>query len=335
MADLRLGWVTAIDVVRQVLTALAIVGLAVAGATLLPFYAIAPLAGAVAVGLTAWRVRRSVPLLPALHVAEWRSLLVQTLPFALATAVTAVYFRLGILVVNQLSNAHQTGLFGASFRIIEVLIIVPQMMVGAVLPIFARAARDDHDRLAYGLGLVVQVSLIAGILVAGGFVIAAPVVIDIVAGPGFSGAVPVLRLHAVALFFSFAGAPYSYALLSLHHHRSILLASATGLVTMIVALVVLVPSHGAEGAAIGMVIGEAVLWLTGLMLVRRSGLDVRVTRPWRLAAAAAVAAIPGILLGPIAGAVVALPLFAGLVLALGAVPRELLDALPARLRSIP
>jgi hypothetical protein len=48
-----------------------------------------------------------------------------------------------------------------------------------------------------------------------------------------------------------------------------------------------------------------------------------------------VAAIPGILLGPIAGAVVALPLFAGLVLALGAVPRELLDALPARLRSIP
>lgn len=329
MAELRLGWVTAIDLVRQIATAGLIVALAAAGAGLLPFLAVAPVAGLAAVALTVRLVRRSVPLLPGVDRTAWRRLLAQTLPFALAAAVSAVYFRLAILLVDLLAGERQTGLFGVSFRIVEVLITVPALMISTALPILARAARDDAARLAYGLGLIVQASLIAGSAVAIGFVIGAPFVIDVLAGEQFAEAVPVLRLHAVALGIAFFGAPWGYALLSLHRHGAVLRTSLAGLATLVVALAVLVPLDGARGAAIATVLGEATLAGAGMLLVHRAGLPVRVAAAGRIALAAGAAA-PALLLPALPGAVAGLALFAAALLLLRAVPRELLDELRRR-----
>ena len=46
----------------------------------------------------------------------------------------------------------QLGNFSASFRMIEVLTLVPGLVVGSAFPIFARAAKDDRERLGYALG---------------------------------------------------------------------------------------------------------------------------------------------------------------------------------------
>ena len=60
--------------------------------------------------------------------------------------------------------------------------MVPNMMVGAAFPIFARAARDDHDRLGYGVDRVFQASLVLGGLVVVALALGAPFAIDVVAG---------------------------------------------------------------------------------------------------------------------------------------------------------
>lgn len=330
MAELRLGWVTVIDLARQVATAIAIVALAAAGAGLVPFFVVAPAAGLLALALTARLVRGSVPLRPAAEREQWRELLAQTLPFALAAAVGAIYFRLAILLVDLLSTDRQTGLFGASFRIVEVLVVVPQLMLSAALPIFSRAARDDAERLRYGLGLVAQASLIAGGAVAVGLVLGAPVAIDVVAGPDFDGAEPVLRLHAVALLFSFLAAPAGYALLSLRRHREILIMNAAALASLVAALAILVPVDGARGAAVATVIGEAVLAGSGALLVARSGHRLRIAKAPRIVLAAAVALAPGLVLPALPAAALGLAIFVGALLALRAVPDELLDEVRRR-----
>ncbi|HVL97125.1 MAG TPA: oligosaccharide flippase family protein [Solirubrobacteraceae bacterium] len=330
MAELRLGWVTVIDLARQVATAIAIVALAAAGAGLVPFFVVAPAAGLLALALTARLVRGSVPLRPAAEREQWRELLAQTLPFALAAAVGAIYFRLAILLVDLLSTDRQTGLFGASFRIVEVLVVVPQLMLSAALPIFSRAARDDAERLRYGLGLVAQASLIAGGAVAVGLVLGAPVAIDVVAGPDFDGAEPVLRLHAVALLFSFLAAPAGYALLSLRRHQRGQRRGVHDQDLAMAALAILVPVDGARGAAVATVIGEAVLAGSGALLVARSGHRLRIAKAPRIVLAAAVALAPGLVLPALPAAALGLAIFVGALLALRAVPDELLDEVRRR-----
>jgi O-antigen/teichoic acid export membrane protein len=332
IADLRFGWVTIADLVRQAVTAAAIVALAVAGAALLPFFAASALAGAAALVLTVALVR-GVPARPAVALPVWRRLLRDTLPFALAAAVGAIYFRLAILLVELFTDATETGYFGASFRVIEVLVIVPQLAIGAAFPIFARAASHDPERLRYAVGRTFQASLLFGCIVALGIAVGAPFVIETLAGPDFAPAAAVLRWHAVALVASFVAALFGYALLSLRRHRAVLAMNAAALAAMAIAGAALIPSHGAAGAASATAISEAVLAGAGALALAGTGAlgGIRLAVVPRLvvAVAAGVAAAWASGLPSLPAALLALLVCAALALVLRVVPHELLIELRA------
>lgn len=123
LARLGLGWVTAVELLKQIGMAVGTVALVVAGAPLLPFWAVSIPAGLAATALAGVLVRRSMPLLPAFDRDAWRLLLRGTLPYSLATAVGVIYFRLAILIMSHVASGQQTGYYGASFRVIEVLLL--------------------------------------------------------------------------------------------------------------------------------------------------------------------------------------------------------------------
>jgi O-antigen/teichoic acid export membrane protein len=333
-AQLRLGWVALADLVRQVTMVAGIVVLVLLGAHLLPFYATAIPAGLVSVGLTAWLVRGTTPLLPSVHLAHWKGLLGETLAYAMATVVAAIYFRVAILIVSLVASTFQTSYFGVSFRIIEVLIIVPQLLVGASFPIFARAARDDHARLHYALGRTFDGCLILGVGTGLGLFVGAPFIISVVAGGAFHPAEAVLRIQGLALTASFVGAVWGYALLSLHRHRAVLLCSLISLALTVVLTLILTAADGARGAALGTVIAETIYALMLGVAVFRAGVRPAIT--WSAiprvilaaglgAATLALSGIPDVL-----HVILALGLYAGALLVLRAVPREIVEQLPRR-----
>lgn len=335
-AQLRIGSVALVELVRQVTMVSLVIGLVLIGANLLPFWAAAIPAGLVSVGLTARLVRGTTPLLPSVHIAHWKGLLRETFVFALATAVGAIYFRVAILIVSLVAAGKQTGYFGVSFRVIEVLIIVPQLLVAASFPIFARAAHDDHARLRYALGRTFDACLILGIGTALALLVGAPFVIRVIAGPKFQPAEVVLRIQGLAFMASFVGAVWGYALVSLRRHREVLVCSLAALVLTVALTAGLATADGARGAAIATAVADSLLSLMLGVAVFRSGVHPAVT--WSaiprvlLAAAlgAATLAIPGI--PDLVRVVLALAVYGGVLLALRAVPREIMDQLPGRSR---
>src|ERR671910_3007867 len=86
-----------------------------------------------------------------------------TVPYAVAIALNVAYFRIAIVIMSLLTAALETGYFATSFRILEILLPVPALLVGAVFPILARAAHDDLARLQYASQRVFEASLIAGV----------------------------------------------------------------------------------------------------------------------------------------------------------------------------
>ncbi len=337
-AQLRLSWVAGADLVRQAVMVAVILLLVLAGASLLPFYAATIPAGIVAVGLTAWLVRGAIPLLPSVHLAHWRGLLRETFAYAMATAVAAIYFRVAILIVSLVASSEQSGYFGVSFRVIEVLTVVPQLLVGATFPIFARAARDDHVRLRYAFGRTFDACLILGMGVGLILLVGAPLIIAVIAGPEFRPAEAVLSIQGLALVASFTGAVWGYALLSLHRHREVLICSLVSLLTTVVLTAALTASGGARGAATATVIAETLFSLMLGMSVFRAGVrpDISWSAVPRVAVAAglgaATLAIPGI--PDIVRVALALALYSGALLVLRAIPREILDQLPRRMHPL-
>jgi O-antigen/teichoic acid export membrane protein len=331
-AQLRIAWVAAADALRVTVLAIGIVALVLAGSGLLPFY-VATIPGAVAAAaLTAWLVRRDVPLLPTLRLSEWRVLMADTLTYSLATAVAAVYFRVAIIVMSLVSNKYQTGYFSVPFRVMEVLSSVPALLVAVAFPIFARAARDDLVRLAYAVGQVFDALWLMGLAVALALYVGAPFIIAVVGGPHFRPSAPVLEIQGLALAASFVGAVWGYTLLSLHRHREILIASLTALAFTVVLTGVLGSRYGARGAAIGTAISEYAFVLMLGVAVFKTGL--RPAIHWHalgrsivaVALGAATLAIPG--LADVVRLVLALGIYGAALVVLRAIPRGVIEQLP-------
>ncbi|HEX3392548.1 MAG TPA: oligosaccharide flippase family protein [Solirubrobacteraceae bacterium] len=258
-AHLRFGWMAGLDLARQIVSVVGIVLLALAGAGLLPFLLLAVPAAVVALAPTALLVRHEIPLRPRYEPVAWRQLVREVLPYAAAAAAGAIYFSVALILMSLISNDQQTGYFGASFRVVSVLFALPGLIVGSALPIFARAAASDRERLRFGVQRVLDTTTIFGTIIVLGVFVGAKDIIAIVAGPEFEPAAEVLQIQCLGLLGSFVTAVLVYALLSLGRYRAILLLTCGPLILNAALTVALVPAYGAKGAATATATGELLL----------------------------------------------------------------------------
>lgn len=330
ISDLRLGWVSGFEFLRAFLNALLIAVLVLAGAQLVAFLAVPIPVGMVVLALNCWILRGRIPLVPAFRASAWWSLMRKVLPYSAAVAASALYFYVAVVLVSLLASPHELGYFSVSARVIQVLIVLPGLAVGAAFPIFSRAARDDRDRLGYALGRVFEVSLILGAWVSLTLAIGASLAIKVIGGAEFAPATSVLAIQGVGLGASFVGAVWANGLLSLGHFRAILSISVFALVVGGALVALLVTVDGANGAAIATAAAEGVLaLLNGVVLAR---LDHRLVPPLRVvpvvALALALAAATTLLPLPVIPSVLlASVIYGAVVVALRAVPRELREHL--------
>jgi O-antigen/teichoic acid export membrane protein len=328
--ELRFGWITVIDLLRQALIVAIIIALVVADAGLGPFF-LAPIpAVALSLGLTAGLVRRLMPLLPAFHPQRWWPLLRITVAYAIAVALNAAYFRIAILALSLLASERETGYFATAYRVVEALIAVPALIIGAAFPILTRAARDDTDRLDHAASRLVEVALILGIWTTLGLVLAADPIIAVLAGDQSDPSVQLLRIQSFALMATFVIVAGGYVLLSLHRHRTLLLVNVAAVAASLVCTAVLVPTYEATGAAVVVLVAEVVLATATLAAVirRRPAVAVAVRRAPAVIGAGLVAGLVGFAgLPDLVAAILALLLFPLLLLAVSRFPPEVRDAL--------
>jgi len=210
---------------------------------------------------------------PAL--AGTRALLARLIPFAVAAASSVLFFRVTVLEMSVLASGRETGLFAASFRIVEVLIAVPALAVGAVFPVLAeRAGRGERERLAAAVQRTVAWSAGAGVAVAVVLAIGGGWIVRAVAGGDFAAAGPVLRVQGLALACSFLAAPWAYALLALGRERALATVNAVGVALALVVAAALIEADGARGAALATVLGEAGLTVAFGALLAREGVPL-------------------------------------------------------------
>ena len=268
--QLRLGWVAVVGIGYQFTLCAGYVILVLAGAGVIPLLAVVIAAAAVQLLGLAALVRCEISAIPAFDLLVWRRLLRETLPFAAAAAVGVVYFREALVLMSFLSTGRETGYYSAAFKIVEVLTTVPWILAASGLPILARAARDDSTRLSYAVQRLFEVGLILGVWMSASTIVGARLGIDVVAGTKFHAAIGVLEIQALAIVTSFIAAILGYALLSLRQYRQLLRANGLAVLVVTVLSFVLIPNHGARGAAIAPTVAEACLGLAYAVSLARS-----------------------------------------------------------------
>jgi O-antigen/teichoic acid export membrane protein len=334
--SLRFGWVAALQLAIQVGVAIEAVLLALAGAGLLPFFALQLPVVVPALVVTAVVGGRDSRLVPMIDTQEWRQMVGRILPYSAAVVLSVVYFQIAQIMVSVLSSSAETGYFGVSFRVLAAFTTLPPLLVSTSLPLLARAARDDAERFDYASRKLAETMMIVGCGLALALFLAAGFAIPLIAGPGFGPSVDVLRTLAIALLGTFVIGARGYGLLSLDRLRAMLVSNGIALTVVIAAGVPLISAYGAEGGAIAMVAAELALALCYEWSLSAGRPDLRLSPAFVLRAAVATlvagAAALALDVSSLASAAIGSTIYLAAVLALGLVPAEIREALSRRNR---
>ena len=330
--DMRFGWTSALDLIRQTVTVAAIVVLVVAGVGLLWFLAVPIVTGVVVAAVTAVLVRGRMPRIPTLRGRRRWAMLRDTIPYAAAIALNTLYFRVTIVIMSLASSARQTGYFATSFRVTEILVGIPALAVGAAFPILARAAGADSDRFAHATRRILELALIVGAVFVLSVVLIAPFAIEVLAGHAGAPAAPVLQIQGLTLIATFLSLASGFALLSLRRHVALLVANCDALTANIVLTLVLIPVAQARGAAAAAAIAEGCLAAGQLALLgRASGIRLSGAAIRPVALASAAGALPLLApIHPVLRTVAGLSLFTCVLALQRAFPPELMQLIGAR-----
>ncbi len=333
-SSLRLGVTSGLELARQAILVGLTVILVLVGVGLLPFL-VALIPSSLAVLATTWVLaHRLVRLRPAFHPRAWVDLARPALVLSLSSGLATIYVFTAQILTSLSASPVQTGLFAASLRVFAVVASIPGLMVTSALPLLARAARDDADRLEFALQRLFEVALISGVGVGVVLVVGAEPIIAVIAGHRYTGAVGPLRIEGIAVLGTCLTPVWSTGLLALHRHVALLVCNLIALVVIAALALGLAPVIGARGAAVATVAGEWTIAISLLIALvranRRMAPSARATTPRVALAGTGALAMALLPIPAIAQLALTVAVYTAVIVALRALPRELLELLPGR-----
>lgn len=307
-------------VTASLASSVATIGVLLAGGRVLSLLAVAVGVNAVMLG-----VARMLAGSPESDVATapptMRSMLLQALPVGLLMAAFALYYRIDMMILQWLKGPAEVGLYAAAYRFIDAFVLLAAAIAGPLFPRLsslvdrdrpaARALLQDAWRPLFAIGLPLSI---------GGFILADGLVV-LAFGEAFGGSAAPLRILMAMVLPLFWVCVANHGLIAADRIASLATVYTTTLVLNVIGNLALVPSLGATGAALAMVIAEwANLVLVVVLLRRTFGLTFTAAGMWR--AVVAVTAMAACVLaslswGPIAAMAVGTVSYAAALLALG------------------
>lgn len=288
-ARLRMGRAAVADVLGRAASfaALAVVVIADLG-----FYAVvatAAVGAAVTLAVTWVIVNREASPWPRAERPVWRSLLVTALPVGATLAVSEIYFRLDTLIVSAFRSYEEVGLYSLSYRIVELIGILPAIVMTSVFPLLSRYLHESRERAGRVIDATADVFVAVGVPLAAGGLVVAPALVRAIGGDEFADAADPLRLLLFAVALAFVSGLFGHALIAGERQRSALQLGVAALVFNLALNLALVPSLGIDAAAAVALGSEVLLVGGGLVLLRRElRLTPRFGLLWRVVVAAAV-----------------------------------------------
>jgi O-antigen/teichoic acid export membrane protein len=216
-----------------------------------------------AVVLTVRRIARIRWRVDPVFLYRW---LLQGLPFAATFAITTIYFKIDVPILDALRGDYQTGLYSAAYKPFEALLFLPVSMLNVVFPVLAVYHRGAEGRLAWAVGRFYKALLLLGWPIGVGTFMLTNALLPLYQ---FPQSAPALRILALGIVFMFISNAFIGALNAIDRQLTFTWAALGSMVVNIALNVVLIPPLGYLGAAWATVLTEVALTAFGWLLTAR------------------------------------------------------------------
>lgn len=196
----------------------------------------------------------------ALDLTIWREILRPAVALSLSLALGIVTARFDVFALSRAVSDRELGLYSAAFRIIDLLLLVPGLILQVVFPAFV-GEEAAPVALSSRYGRVASVLAVLGVPLAVFLTIAAEPILTLAAGDSYRGGSRGLAYLSWGMLAVFMASSMLYVLVALGRYRRLLVWSASGACVSILLAMALVPRYGSTGAATATVAAHVVVML--------------------------------------------------------------------------
>ncbi len=203
-----------------------------------------------------------VKIIFAFDWAVWKKILQITWPIAISITFNLVYFKADILILSLFRSQAEVGIYGAPYRILEILTNFIYMFMGILFPILtiAWAKKNWHKfknifQKTFDFLVIMAVPMIFGTL------FLAKDIMLLIAGPEFIESAIVLKIIIFATAIIFINSLFGYSIVVINKQKQMVWAYLFVAIVALVGYLILIPKYGYIGAATFTIISEALIFL--------------------------------------------------------------------------
>lgn len=187
---------------------------------------------------------------------------------ALVEVFSIIYFRVTQIILQNYHGDAAVGVYGASYKLIEVFTNIPSILMIVLFPGFAKLSKENIVSfknnfrkvlpMLFGLGILASVFCWFG----GEFVFK-------LLGKDYSESYILLRYMTLALLAIFPNYLLTQGLIALDKNTKYAVVLSAALILNIVMGILIVPMYGAEGSALSVGICEWVIFIACFILINK------------------------------------------------------------------
>jgi PST family polysaccharide transporter len=179
-----------------------------------------------------------------------RQLVRDSWPFMLSGISIMVYMRIDQIMIKEILGERELGLYAAALPFSQVWQVIPMVLAISLAPVIARKKTEGESEYQNALLTVFRVFGVVSLCVSVATALASSTLIPLLYGQNYSGAAPILAIHAFSNIFVFQGVAQSLWLTNERAGRLSLLKTLLGGIAAVGANLILLPMLGAVGAAV-------------------------------------------------------------------------------------
>jgi O-antigen/teichoic acid export membrane protein len=203
----------------------------------------------------------------------WFPRLKGAFPFGITAILSAVYFKIDIIILSKMQDAATVGLYNSAQNLIGGSVLLASPLVVAMFPAMAalyKTSKQEADEI-FGRGLTFI--LLLGLPLGVGTAFMAGNVIKLIYGAKFLPATPLLTIMAVKIPIVYLTLLIGTSLGAVGFQKKVAIVSTVNLVFNVVMNLLFIPVYGARAAAV-ITVGTELLGLIQYAFVTRGKLDM-------------------------------------------------------------
>ena len=189
----------------------------------------------------------------------WKKIINRSWPLAITIVLNLIYMRADTLILSLFRGSAVVGLYGAAYKIIDVLTTLPFMFAGLILPILTSAWKEDNHgyfkqvlQKSFDFMAIIAIPLVIGAQFLSGSIM------TFVAGRDFAVSGEILKVLILAVAAIFLGTMFSHAVIAINQQKKMIVFYVFTSISSLIAYLFFIPRYSYFGAA-GVTIYSEVL----------------------------------------------------------------------------